>query len=40
MEVDRASPPGGVLDIGGQKYFFCSTFCRAKFAGSKAGARP
>jgi YHS domain-containing protein len=38
MEVDRSSPPGGSLELGGETYFFCSTFCRAKFAGARASA--
>jgi YHS domain-containing protein len=36
MDVDRSSPPGGTLELDGETYFFCSTFCRAKFAGTKA----
>jgi YHS domain-containing protein len=36
MNVDRSSPPGGTVEVGGQTYYFCSTFCRAKFAGTKA----
>ena len=38
MKVDRFSPPGGALEMGGQMYFFGSTFCRTKFAGSEADA--
>lgn len=34
MEVDRAAAPGGSLRLGGETHFFCSTFCRAKFAAS------
>jgi YHS domain-containing protein len=37
MDVDRSSPPGGAVEVDGQKYYFCSTFCRAKFVGSRAG---
>lgn len=31
MVVDRASPGGGSVEAGGETYFFCSTFCRARF---------
>jgi hypothetical protein len=39
MEVDPAAPAGGSFILGAETHFFCSTFCRAKFAESAAAAR-
>jgi YHS domain-containing protein len=39
MEVDRNAPSGGSLALGGTTYYFCSPFCRAKFAGTAASER-
>ena len=36
MEVDRRGPNGGSFDLEGTTYYFCSTFCRAKFAATAA----
>jgi len=37
MEVDRASPLGGSLKWEGAAFYFCSTFCRARFAARPRG---
>ena len=39
MIVDPASPPGGSIEIDGGRVYFCSTFCKARFA-SQTVARP
>ena len=39
MIVDPASPPGGSIEIDGGRVYFCSTFCKARFA-SQPVARP
>jgi YHS domain-containing protein len=39
MEVDRNAPSGGSFDLDGTTYYFCSTFCRAKFAGVAGNER-
>lgn len=39
MEVDRHAPSGGSSDLDGTTYYFCSTFCRAKFAGAAGNER-
>lgn len=40
MTVDRTEPAGGSLVVDGQPYYFCSTFCRAKFAGASVAKEP
>jgi YHS domain-containing protein len=32
MTVDAASPPGGSIEVDGERVYFCSTFCKARFA--------
>jgi YHS domain-containing protein len=31
MEVERSAPGGGSVEVGGETFYFCSTFCRARF---------
>lgn len=38
MEVDRSSPTGGTADLNGTRHYFCSVFCRAKFADNAKAA--
>jgi Cu+-exporting ATPase len=36
MEVERSAPAGGAAEVDGETYYFCSTFCRARFVESRS----